>query len=435
MATKQELINRLNNLKLSDASWETQDQAIYQLLQDIINTAFELTGETGTLALGNVEPGDGIVATGSDNSQDKTIFSIQRKEVLDTNQQPREDTRIQSIGDISFYTGGEVGTEMLRVKAEGTVISNSLLVSQNNAMGGGIILADDGDIVDLNDGYCSMRFSNGVKIYNARRGGEPTIEFHQTGDLNNVGNIKTAGNLIKDNGSLGVLKSNGAAQGLKSGSLVVSDDYNDAAPINGIYCKGVAILENSILRTTSVGSSSDEIVVRDTTTKQLKVTPNLINPSGAQTGQSLTFNGSKFVPATPVDSSASFQNLKSQKNSNINNGSISLVSAIQGSTSTDSTRTFVNNLPYPVTLVIETMILARRDAGGNEHIDTRIFVDGAVILTLTYILDGDTQVPCLAKYNLRVESGQTKVIKANAFVTSGTFAYFYGNPIINLLVV
>jgi hypothetical protein len=51
--------------------------------------------------------------------------------------------------------------------------SSSITVSQNNATGGGIILADDGDIVDLNDGYCAMRFSLGVRIHGGNRSGDP----------------------------------------------------------------------------------------------------------------------------------------------------------------------------------------------------------------------------------------------------------------------
>jgi hypothetical protein len=59
--------------------------------------------------------------------------------------------------------------------------SGSITVSTNNASGGGIILADDGDIVDLNDGYASMRFSLGVRIFSANRGGSPVITLANTG--------------------------------------------------------------------------------------------------------------------------------------------------------------------------------------------------------------------------------------------------------------
>jgi hypothetical protein len=60
-------------------------------------------------------------------------------------------------------------------------VQGNLTVSSSNTTGNGIILADDGDIVDLNDAYCSMRFSYGVRIYSANRGGSPVITLANTG--------------------------------------------------------------------------------------------------------------------------------------------------------------------------------------------------------------------------------------------------------------
>ncbi|GGH00535.1 tail fiber protein [Pedobacter zeae] len=53
----------------------------------------------------------------------------------------------------------------------------SLYVSSNNATGGGIKLGDDGDMVDLNDGWATHRFSNGIRINNANSGGIPVIQL------------------------------------------------------------------------------------------------------------------------------------------------------------------------------------------------------------------------------------------------------------------
>ena len=60
-------------------------------------------------------------------------------------------------------------------------LTGSLTVSSGNATGGGIILADDGDIVDMNTGYCAMRFSSGVQIYNANKGGSAVITLSTNG--------------------------------------------------------------------------------------------------------------------------------------------------------------------------------------------------------------------------------------------------------------
>ena len=70
--------------------------------------------------------------------------------------------------------------------------SGNLTVSSGNTTGNGIILADDGDIVDLNDGYCSMRFSYGVRIYSANRSGTPVITLANTGAITATGNISAA---------------------------------------------------------------------------------------------------------------------------------------------------------------------------------------------------------------------------------------------------
>ena len=63
------------------------------------------------------------------------------------------------------------------------VFNGNVTVSKNNANGGGIILSDDGDIVDLNDGYCAMRFSYGVRIHEGNRSGNPTIALRSSGTV------------------------------------------------------------------------------------------------------------------------------------------------------------------------------------------------------------------------------------------------------------
>ncbi|MBP6732570.1 MAG: hypothetical protein KA149_10955, partial [Chitinophagales bacterium] len=45
-------------------------------------------------------------------------------------------------------------------------LQKSLYVSQDNTTGGGIVLADDGDIVDNNTGFADHRFSYGIRVMN-----------------------------------------------------------------------------------------------------------------------------------------------------------------------------------------------------------------------------------------------------------------------------
>jgi hypothetical protein len=73
------------------------------------------------------------------------------------------------------------GAEAAAAPAYGLGVWGSIHVSQSNATGGGIIIADDGDIVDLNDAFLSMRFSSGVRIYSANRGGSSVIQLGSNG--------------------------------------------------------------------------------------------------------------------------------------------------------------------------------------------------------------------------------------------------------------
>jgi len=73
-------------------------------------------------------------------------------------------------------------------------VTNSLAVNTSNTSGQGIILSDDGDIVDLNDFYCSMRFTNGVRIYSANGGGTPVITLSSSGAI--TGTTITGTNLL-----------------------------------------------------------------------------------------------------------------------------------------------------------------------------------------------------------------------------------------------
>lgn len=78
-------------------------------------------------------------------------------------------------------TGGLQGTS--------ATFTGNVLVSQGNTAGGGIILADDGDIVDLNDGYCAMRFSAGVRVHAGNRTGAANITLASGGTITAAADI------------------------------------------------------------------------------------------------------------------------------------------------------------------------------------------------------------------------------------------------------
>jgi hypothetical protein len=90
------------------------------------------------------------------------------------------------------------GPGYITSSATSLTLTGNLTVSSGNTTGGGIILADDGDIVDLNDAYLSLRFSAGVRIFSANRGGSAVITLANTGAISASGNI-TGANLSGTN--------------------------------------------------------------------------------------------------------------------------------------------------------------------------------------------------------------------------------------------
>jgi hypothetical protein len=72
-----------------------------------------------------------------------------------------------------------------------TVVNQNLTVNAAGTTGQGIILSDDGDIVDNNDGAATFRFSGGVKINNGNKSAGTTTNI----TLSNTGNITASGSV------------------------------------------------------------------------------------------------------------------------------------------------------------------------------------------------------------------------------------------------
>jgi hypothetical protein len=69
-------------------------------------------------------------------------------------------------------------------------VNASLRVSANNTSGGGIFLADDGSIVDNNDGYATHRFSKGIMITDGNNSnGRRSV-------ITNMGNVIASAGLV-----------------------------------------------------------------------------------------------------------------------------------------------------------------------------------------------------------------------------------------------
>ncbi len=117
-----------------------------------------------------------------------------------------------SRDDISFsQSGGD--TNQFMVKSGGEVSSKgSMTVNESGVTGKGLILSDDGDFVAMNDGYGTLRFSSGVKITDANKGGATVITLGANGRIETTNQL-VAGEVTYTNtdGTVGqVLTTDGA---------------------------------------------------------------------------------------------------------------------------------------------------------------------------------------------------------------------------------
>jgi len=92
----------------------------------------------------------------------------------------------QSGGTVNATTGNFSGIVSF---SSNVVVSGNLIVSTGNTSGGGIILSDDGDIVDLNTGFMGVRFSSGLNVHSAARGGTVVISLTNGGAITATNNI------------------------------------------------------------------------------------------------------------------------------------------------------------------------------------------------------------------------------------------------------
>jgi hypothetical protein len=124
--------------------------------------------------------------------------------------------------------------------------TGSLYVSSNNATGGGIKLEDDGDIVDMNDGWGTHRFSYGIRITSANGGGNPVIQLSN----NNINpTYFNAGNVgIGTNTPAGLLHLNGT---------YATTDGGNSYPISGT---GLVVQANTGGRISDRGAQIEFVV-------------------------------------------------------------------------------------------------------------------------------------------------------------------------------
>lgn len=191
--------------------------------------------------------------------------------------------------------------------------------------GTGIILSDDGDIVDLNNGYCSMRFSSGVDIYSGKSGGSTALRLSSNGSITSYrGTGDTGSNengcVLKVGannwGNTGIFNGNGDAGGSGTANLIIKSwhgvGFVDGCSGNGmrasVNCRTGEI--NCFRVTANLGESERRVGVDQGTagTLYLFSNPNgkgLYSSTGYATGHVIRINNSGITYYGTVSSSSS----------------------------------------------------------------------------------------------------------------------------------
>ena len=199
---------------------------------------------------------------------------------------------LTGTGSVVLATSPTLVTPVLGA-ATGTSlsVSGNVVVSSGNSTGNGLILSDDGDIVDMNDGFASMRFSSGVKIKTTKYSTTDAITLASTGTLTATGNINAASALFTGALTAGTLRATGnvnAAYFVGDGSALTN-----IANITGIFSKlddfSSRFNGSNVNFTLSVSSAN----VSPTTAQNLLISVNgvLQEPQAAYTinGSQITF--------------------------------------------------------------------------------------------------------------------------------------------------
>jgi hypothetical protein len=144
---------------------------VYGAAGEVNATTLQVGGSSITATPAELNILDGVTASTAElNILDGVTASTAELNILDG--VTANAGQINQLNGNNFSTMGVTGA----VSASGNITANT-----SNTTGLGFVLSDDGDIVDLNDFYCSIRFTNGVRIYSASRGGTPVITLGSNG--------------------------------------------------------------------------------------------------------------------------------------------------------------------------------------------------------------------------------------------------------------
>ena len=129
-----------------------------------------------------------------------------------------------------FLTAGindyyQSGTTSMNLNPSVLTLPYDLKINSRNATGSGLILSDDGSMVDNNNGYATMRFSNGVLITDGNNSNTAVIKLHKSGT------IYASSLSIKDGNSSQFLKADGSLD--STTYLTTAAATNSYLPLSG----------------------------------------------------------------------------------------------------------------------------------------------------------------------------------------------------------
>jgi hypothetical protein len=168
-------------------------------------------------------------------------------------------TTDQTIAGVKTFSGSS------------TVVNQNLTVNAAGTSGQGIILSDDGDIVDNNDGAATFRFTGGVKINNDKGSAGTTtkITLANTGAITAAGSV-TASQLISNvatgTAPLVVTSTTPVANLSIGGNAATATKLAATKNINGVAFDGSADITVTAAAGTLTGSTLASNVVNSSLT-------------------------------------------------------------------------------------------------------------------------------------------------------------------------
>ena len=168
-------------------------------------------------------------------------------------------TTDQTIAGVKTFSGSS------------TVVNQNLTVNAAGTSGQGIILSDDGDIVDNNDGAATFRFTGGVKINNDKGSAGTTtkITLANTGAITAAGSV-TASQLISNvatgTAPLVVTSTTPVANLSIGGNAATATKLAATKNINGVAFDGSADITVTAAASTLTGSTLASNVVNSSLT-------------------------------------------------------------------------------------------------------------------------------------------------------------------------